>query len=120
MRRKFKYWLLFLLGICIFIPFFVFSIVVHVVMAGFSIFGVLYAGSFLGCFIMYCYLLYRSVYKGTKPKYPIIPPEGRTDIYFPRTNIPRPIHEDVRRYSKFFKIKKKKKYDRRRKVKKKS
>ena len=25
------------------------------------------------------------------------PPEGKMDIYFPRTNIPRPIHEDFRR-----------------------
>jgi len=49
-----------------------------------------------------------------------MPPEGRMDIYFPRTDIPRPIHEDVRRYPEFFKKKKKKKYKRIRQVKKKT
>lgn len=107
MRRKVKFWLLFLLGVCIFIPFFLFSIIIQVFIAGFSIFGLLYAAPFLGGFTIYCYLLYHSIYKGAKTKYPIVPPEGRTDIYFPRTNIPRPIHEDVRRHPKFFKRKKK-------------
>lgn len=26
--------------------------------------------------------------------YPLVPPEGKADVYFPRTKIPRPIHED--------------------------
>jgi len=26
-----------------------------------------------------------------------VPPEGKTDIYFPRTDIPRPVHADFRR-----------------------
>lgn len=30
-------------------------------------------------------------------QYPIVPPEGKPDIYFPRTKIPRPIHEDFRK-----------------------
>ena len=30
-------------------------------------------------------------------QYPLVPPEGRSDIYFPRTKIPRPIHEDFRK-----------------------
>jgi len=38
----------------------------------------------------------------------MVPPEGRMDAYFPRTNIPRPIYEDVQRYPKFFKQKKRK------------
>jgi len=63
---------------------------------------------------------HRSVYRRAKPKYPIIPPEGRTDIIFPRTDIPRPINEDVRRYPEFFgKEKKKRKAERLEKVKRK-
>ena len=27
----------------------------------------------------------------------MVPPEAKADIYFPRTDIPRPIHEDFRR-----------------------
>lgn len=30
-------------------------------------------------------------------QYPIVPPEGKPDVYFPRTKIPRPIHEDFRK-----------------------
>jgi Ca2+/Na+ antiporter len=102
-RRKVKFWLLLLLGICIFMPFIILSIIVQLF---------LYALTFLASFTMYCLFLYRFVHKGKKPKYPVVPPEGRTDIYFPRTDIPRPIHEDTRRYPKFFKIEKKRRYKR--------
>lgn len=30
-------------------------------------------------------------------QYPIVPPEGKPDIYFPRTKIPRPVYEDFRK-----------------------
>jgi hypothetical protein len=30
-------------------------------------------------------------------QYPLVPPEGKADVYFPRTRIPRPIHEDFRK-----------------------
>jgi len=94
---------------------------VQVFEAGFSLYGILFATSFLGWFFIYCYLIYRFVYKGAKPKYPVVPPEGRmTDHYFPRTRVPRPIYEDVRRYPEFFKRKKMKKWEKRRKVKKNS
>jgi len=106
-RRKVKFWLLFLLGVSIFIPFFFLSVMSQALLGIISFNGVLFSFSFLGPFIIYCYLIYRFVYKGAKPKYPIVPPEGRTDIYFPRTNIPRPIYEDVRRYPKTFTEKKK-------------
>ncbi len=92
-------------------PFFLFSIMVQFPEA---------AISFLGCFFVYCFLLYWFVYKRVEPKYPMVPPEGRMDVYFPRTRIPRPIHEDVRRYPEFFGKKKKKKYKRIRQVKKKT
>ena len=106
MNRKTKFWLLFLLGTCVFMSFFVLSIMVLVLYQSVSPYGILFSLSFLGPFVMYCYLLYRFVYKGAKPKYPLVPPEGRTDIYFPRTDIPRPIHEDARRYPQFFRSKK--------------
>jgi len=42
------------------------------------------------------YWFYVRYYKKKKPRYPIVPPEGKADIYS-RANIPRPIHEDFRR-----------------------
>jgi hypothetical protein len=71
---------------------------------------------------MYYYGLYRFVYKKVEPKYPIVPPEGRMDVYSPRTNIPRLIYEDMQRYPEFFKHKKMKRWEkmRARKMKKKS
>jgi hypothetical protein len=107
--RKDKFWPLFLLGIFIYLPFFVFSIMIQFPLA---------AILELGGFLFYCYGLYRWVYKKVEPKYPLVPPEGRMDIYS-GANIPRPVHEDVRRYPEFFE-KKKKKYKRIRRVKKKS
>ena len=101
-NAKVKFWLLLFLGILLFLPFFVFSLFFQVTTVGFSIFGVLNAAPFLGGFVLYCYLLYRFVYKAARPRYPIVPPEGRMDVYFPRTDIPRPVHEDVRRYPQAF------------------
>lgn len=43
------------------------------------------------------YLFYTQYNRRKKLQYPLVPPEGRGDIYLPRTNIPRPIHEDFRR-----------------------
>jgi len=108
-RRKVKFWLLLLLGVSIFTPFILFSIIVQLLLSSVTIFGIMYTAPFLAGFVIYCFLLYRF-YRGKESKYPIMPPEGRTDIYFPRTDIPRPIHEDTRRYPKFFKTKKKKRY----------
>jgi len=36
-------------------------------------------------------------FKKEKLRYPLVPPEGKSDVYFPRTKIPRPIYEDMRR-----------------------
>jgi len=47
--------------------------------------------------------------KKVEPKYPMVPPTLEQDVYFPRTNIPRPIHEDVREHPEYFDEKKKKK-----------
>jgi hypothetical protein len=110
LNRKAKLAILFLLGTCIYIPLiFLYSIAQLFIGALVSSVG----------FLLYCYLLYHFVYKRAKPKYPMVPPEGRMDVYYPRTNIPRPIYEDVRRYPEFF-GRKKEKYKRARRVKKKS
>jgi hypothetical protein len=101
-NRKVKSWLLLLLGILVFMPFFFLSLLQAATLRGFSIVGILNAAPFLGGFMLYCYLLYRFVYNAGRPRYPIVPPEGRTDSYFPRTDIPRPVHEDVRRYPQAF------------------
>ena len=42
------------------------------------------------------YFLYVRFYK-KKPQYPMVPPEGKPDVYFPRSDIPRPIFDDARR-----------------------
>jgi len=91
----------------------------QVLMAALSLYGALFATQFLGWFFLYCYLIYRSVYRGAKPKYPLVPPEGRmSDHYFPRTRIPRPIYEDARRYPESFKRKKMKTWEKKKKEKK--
>jgi len=44
------------------------------------------------------YWFYTRYYKRVKPRYPMAPPDAKpVDAYFPRTGIPRPIHEDARR-----------------------
>jgi hypothetical protein len=64
-----------------------------------------------GAIALTIYYLYVRLYLKKKARYPIVPPEGKTDIYFPRTDIPRPTHADFRRMKekkrKFEKIKKK-------------
>lgn len=57
------------------------------------------------------YFFYVRLYQKKEARYPMAPLEGKTDIYFPRTSIPRPIHADMRRMQekkrRFEKIKKK-------------
>lgn len=43
--------------------------------------------------LFFCVRLYQK----KEARYPLVPPEGKTDIYFPRTNIPRPVHADFRK-----------------------
>jgi hypothetical protein len=42
------------------------------------------------------YWFYLRYYRHRNPRYPLVPPEGKGDVYLPRTNIPRPIYEDFR------------------------
>jgi hypothetical protein len=87
MKRASKFWLLFALGVCLFTLFFLFIMMITLTQ-GMPLSAVFYGAPLLSGFILYYCLLYRSVYKGAKPRYPMIPPEGRTDVYFPRTDIP--------------------------------
>lgn len=68
----------------------------------------------LGIIVLTAYYLYVRLYQKKKAKYPIVPPEGRTDIYFPRTDIPRPVYTDFRKMQekkrRLEKIKKKTRY----------
>jgi len=59
-------------------------------------------------FTLYLFYIWRQ--QKRQPQYPLVPPEGRGDIYLPRTDIPRPIYEDFRKMQekkrKFQKLKK--------------
>jgi len=44
--------------------------------------------------------------RSKRPKYPAMSPDPGGDIYFPRSNIPRPVYRDVREHPMFFGIKK--------------
>ena len=48
---------------------------------------------FGGWFILLCYMAYLRLVKKRKPKYPLVPPEGKPDAYT-GLGIPRPIYED--------------------------
>jgi len=51
----------------------------------------------LGLGIFYLYLFYVGYrQKKRKLQYPLVPPEGKGDVYLPRTDIPRPIYADFR------------------------
>ncbi|MBX5320574.1 MAG: hypothetical protein ACQXXG_01120 [Candidatus Bathyarchaeia archaeon] len=93
LKRKTKFWIYMTVGTCTFTPFFIASVMVGIFVL---------AATQIAWFLVFCYLNYRFVYKKEKAKYPLAPPEGRMDVYFPRTNIPRPIYEDVRKYPEAF------------------
>lgn len=56
------------------------------------------------------HLFYLLLIVRRKPQYPLVPPEGKWDMYLPRTGIPRPVIADFREIEekkrKFAKIKK--------------
>jgi hypothetical protein len=44
------------------------------------------------------YWFYLRYYRNRgKPRGPLSPPGGKPDVYFPRSDIPRPLYEDMRR-----------------------
>jgi hypothetical protein len=65
-------------------------------MAGALLKDVLLGVAALGYIAFNLYWFYVRYYQKKKPRYPMVPPEGKADIYA-RANIPRPIHEDFRR-----------------------
>ena len=44
--------------------------------------------------------------RSKRPKYPAMSPDPEGDIYFPRSNIPRPVYRDLRVHPRFFGIRK--------------
>jgi hypothetical protein len=50
----------------------------------------------LGVLALDFYLCYLVFAHKRKLQYPLVPPEGKQDMYLPRTNIPRPVIEDFR------------------------
>jgi hypothetical protein len=69
-------------------------------------------------FLISLYLLYLFTIKKKEPKYPIVPPEGKPDIYM-AARMPRPIYEDMEQHPWFFDKRRKKRRLKTRKVKKK-
>lgn len=58
-----------------------------------DILGILIIVGVLSVDLYWFFAVYR---RRKKPRYPLVPPEGKGDVYLPRTDIPRPIHEDFR------------------------
>ncbi|MEM3627820.1 MAG: hypothetical protein QXE06_00455 [Candidatus Bathyarchaeia archaeon] len=50
----------------------------------------------LAVFAVDFYWYYVRRVKGKKPRYPLVPPEGKADVFLPRTDIPRPVIADFR------------------------
>jgi hypothetical protein len=63
----------------------------------------------LAGFALSVYLVHRYTIRNVKPRYPLVSPEGHPDIYTGR--MPRPIYEDMERYSWFFRKKRAKKLE---------
>ncbi len=65
---------------------------------------------------VFIYFYFARHFKKKKLRYPLVPPEGKADVYSPRTDIPRPIYADMRRakeqrrkFAKLDKLRRKKK-----------
>jgi hypothetical protein len=108
MRRKTLFWILFPMVLLAYMIPLVVAILLH---------EFLLLGLFLACLFFSTYFIYRLTYK-QKPKYPIVPPDGKPDVYY-RYGIPRPVYEDMEQHPWFFKKRKKKSTERTRKVEKK-
>jgi len=97
-RRKTMFWLLFS-------PLTIVSLPILLFFAMNQAFSIVL--TYAGFYGIVSYALYKRVYRGIRPKYPVMPPDGKPDIYY-AAGIPRPIHEDERLYPWFFKRKRKK------------
>lgn len=93
-----------------------FWMVLILIGSGFALVGVIIVGSVwgvmisLGVIVVDLYWYYVRRIKRKKPRYPLVSPEGRGDVYLPRTDIPRPVVADFRELEekkrKFAKIRK--------------
>jgi len=80
-------------------------VLILVVAVGLALASVILLQNILGVVVILAviafdlYWFYVRFYQKKKQelRYPLVPPEGKSDIYLPRTNIPRPIYEDARR-----------------------
>jgi hypothetical protein len=109
MRRKTLFWILFPMLLLAYAILLVAAILTQ---------EILMLGIALPFLFLSAYALYRLTYK-QRPKYPMIPPDGKPDAYY-RYGIPRPIYEDTRRYPWFFRKRKKKSTERTKRIEKKS
>jgi hypothetical protein len=53
-------------------------------------------------YLLFSAILYVTYVAKRKKKYPQVLLDGYDDIYFPRTNIPRPLYRDIRKHQKYF------------------
>ena len=53
-------------------------------------------------YVLFSAILYATYVGKRKKQYPQVLLDGYDDIYFPRTNIPRPIYRDIRKHQKYF------------------
>jgi hypothetical protein len=56
----------------------------------------------VGEYLLFTAILYATYMGKRKKQYPQVLLDGYDDIYFPRTNIPRPLYRDIRKHPKYF------------------
>jgi hypothetical protein len=66
---------------------------VSIVMQDFWVAAVIFGVTITSLFFWF----YSTRHRKHRVQYPLVPPEGKADVYFPSTRIPRPIHEDFRK-----------------------
>jgi len=75
----------------------VFAVEIVWLVIGFLVRSIWWCTVSSGAIVLTIYYFYVRLYLKKKARYPIVPPEGKTDIYFPRTDIPRPVYADFRK-----------------------
>jgi len=103
----------FLIGFLVIILVYALPLVIAIIIRDISFLALILAG-----FLASICILYRFTIQKVKRKYPLLPPEGKPDIYT-ALRIPRPIHEDMEQYPWLFKEKHREEIHRNKKVKKK-
>ena len=98
MSRKTRFWI----GFLVIVIAYAFPLASMILLRDIFILTVVSAG-----FLASVYLLYLFTIKKKEPKYPIVPPDGKPDIYM-AARMPRPIYEDMEKYPWFFDKKRKK------------